>query len=688
MDARVVIGLVGLSFWWSSPIVAEPSGSLELAPVPVVAGPEAATSSAARPEAADGPAADAGDWLRRFSGVNASRMGGRGLDPSIRGQDGERLNVHLDGARVFSGCPNRMDPPTTYSPLGSLDRVTVHRGVQTLRYGAGGSGGTVLLERARPDGSEPGSEVLGDLYGRYAGNGHARTLGGNLLARSPAGYMRALGELNAATHYRDGNGERIWSAHESRHGGLMLGWTPSKDARIELGYEKAEERDVHYAGAGMDAPESDNTTYSLRTRHGIGDGHLETELHYSQVEHVMDNFSLRPEPPMSMRAPSTSDTFSARLEAEQPLDRTLLTFGLNVLDNQRDATLFNEDNGREVAFLWPEATIRQYGVFAEAEHPFGERNRLSGGVRLDQAEARLGRANDTPDLAAGWSRSPAELYDEAYGFDDDPDRDDLLLGAFLRHEHDLTAELSLFASASRSERVADATERYLARNAQGGESQWIGNPDLAPEVHHQLDLGVLRRSQWLDYEFSLFVNEVDDYIYRDQVTFDANGEDGTRDLYRNVRARLVGGEAEAALRYAEVHETRLTLSARRGTNRSDDEPLARIAPLDGALSQQYHRGPWKLRAVMRFSDNQTRLNEAAGEQETSGWALLDLAAHYRAGGLELAVGVENLFDRAYRDFLNRNRATADPLLSADSDDAGLGLREPGRSLWSSAEYRF
>src|SRR6056297_4086904 len=40
--------------------------------------------------------------------VSLSRMGVRGLEPVIRGQSQERVDVLLDGIRVEGACPNRM----------------------------------------------------------------------------------------------------------------------------------------------------------------------------------------------------------------------------------------------------------------------------------------------------------------------------------------------------------------------------------------------------------------------------------------------------------------------------------------------------------------------------------------------------------------------------------------------------
>ncbi|MEW8586763.1 MAG: TonB-dependent receptor plug domain-containing protein, partial [Candidatus Thiodiazotropha sp.] len=104
--------------------------------------------------------ADGGDFLRDLNGVSGIRMGGHGIDPVIRGQSQNRLNILLDGAYIHGGCPNRMDPPTAYSALESYDSVTVIKGSQTVIYGGGGSGGTVLFER-KPPRFEAGKNYLG-----------------------------------------------------------------------------------------------------------------------------------------------------------------------------------------------------------------------------------------------------------------------------------------------------------------------------------------------------------------------------------------------------------------------------------------------------------------------------------------------------------------------------------------------
>ncbi len=75
---------------------------------------------------------DPGEFLRHVNGVDAGRMGGHGLEVTIRGMDQNQLNIMNDGAFHFGGCPNRMDPPTSHMQLYSYDKVTVKKGYTTV----------------------------------------------------------------------------------------------------------------------------------------------------------------------------------------------------------------------------------------------------------------------------------------------------------------------------------------------------------------------------------------------------------------------------------------------------------------------------------------------------------------------------------------------------------------------------
>jgi len=627
------------------------------------------------PRQSPAPAADAGEWLRRINGIEAVRMGGRGLDPVIRGQQGNALNILVDGGYVFGGCPNRMDPPTAYAPLHSFDRVTVSKGVTTLQHGAGGSGGTVLFERLAPDVDGTSVEQQGSVGASYDDNGERIGLYANLVAGNENGYWRLFGEHQNANDYEDGDGQRIHSGFETTSGGVTLGFTPTEDTEMAFGYEGVRERDVKFAGAGMDSPESDNDTLRVRLDHAFSDTlRMENRLQFTAIDHVMDNYSLREPPmkmgmPMKMRSPTESDTLTWKSMVVQQLADSDLRMGVNVLENVRDARIIN-DTADKVAFLsWPDVTTRQSGVFAELDHYLGERTTLSGGLRIDYSQASADAANQASDTGV----VAADLYRREYDVTGDLDHDAWLVGGFLRGEQRVNETDTLYASLSRAERDADATERYFVKG------DWVGNPALDPEVHHQLDVGVERRLDNASIKVGAFADRVEDYIFR------AKRADGVS-TYRNIDATLYGVELSGDLRWAHHWETRGQLSWVRGDNLDDGGALADIAPLRGQLAQYHVREAWEAGLTARFSADQDRLGP--GEVATSGYVVLDAEAAWRRQALTLSAGVSNLLDKTYSDFLNRNRSASDPFLAEAPDSRDLPLNEPGRSLWVGMAYRF
>lgn len=127
----------------------------------------------------------------------------------MRGQSQTRLNVLLDGGYVHGGCPNRMDPPSSWAALETYEKVTVLKGVQSLVYGAGGSGGTVIFER-----DTCALALDGGVHGRVAAlgidNGISCDILGYVVAAAEKGYLRTFAEIKNADNY-----ENKWNMTET-----------------------------------------------------------------------------------------------------------------------------------------------------------------------------------------------------------------------------------------------------------------------------------------------------------------------------------------------------------------------------------------------------------------------------------------------------------------------------------------
>ncbi|MEW8288997.1 MAG: TonB-dependent copper receptor [Candidatus Thiodiazotropha endolucinida] len=647
-------------------------------------------------DSSQGLPADGGDFLRDINGVSGIRMGGHGIDPVIRGQSQNRLNIILDGAYIHGGCPNRMDPPTAYSALESYDSVTVIKGSQTVIYGGGGSGGTVLFER-QPPRFKDGKSYLGEVDAGYKGNSKTKEFSADIAAGSETGYIRGVLGYEDADNYEDGDGNEVRSAYENRSGNLILGYMPDQDKRLELNFEATREDDTLFAGAGMDSPKSDadNIRFKYQQSDGLGPfAGIRAEIYSSQVDHLMDNFSLRElSAPMLMEVPATSDTAGGRLYGDIMVGGSNLTIGIDYQNNERDADRFSgmpmmAEPTTLQSIMWPGAEHEQTGLFAELAMPLGEENLLKLGMRYDRIDASISRGDEKPDL--GPSPTPNNLYAAYYAETSDEQTEDNV-GGFIHYEHTL-GDGSLFAGFSRSVRTADATERYLAsfsRNMMTGmDSSWVGNPELEAEKHHQLEVGYKWQNAGLDTDITLYYNDVSDYILRDK----ARGQDGilvangTANIYRNVDAEFYGIEWQAGYRLSNSLKTSASLAYVRAENSTDDRPIAQIAPLEATVSLDYASGDWELGGSVRANAKQTRadLENGSGQdvQETPGWGVIDLHGRYALSkNSSIRFGVDNLLDKRFA--YHVNRANVDPF-----NPEAIQVNEPGREVWLRGSVKF
>ncbi|WP_162782086.1 TonB-dependent receptor domain-containing protein [Arenimonas caeni] len=645
--------------------------------------PDAATETVRGQDLRESAPGDLAELLRAVNGVSAGRMGGHGLEPVIRGQSQGQLNVRTDGGLVVGACPNRMDPPSAFTVAAAVDRVTVVKGVQSLAYGAGGTGGTILVERGLPWTADAGGSVRA---GAGAGdNGLDWRADSQLLWRGERAALRL--DANAAEYgdYVDGDGEAVRSGFRRRSLHAMAGHDFGDAGVLEIGVERAETLDGRFAGAGMDAPLDRMTGARLAWQRDLAGGELSVRAWRNEVDHVMDNFSLRPQPAMAMRTPAESDTQGGDLRFETTAGAWSLSAGLDLSANRRQATRFAGPGPAMLtmvnAFLWPDARLDQAGLYGEGSRPLGE-GTLTAGLRVDRFRAEARRADVRPSPMA---MAPSAFYAMYYGSTEGR-WDDTGVSGLLRFEREVSDGLTAFAGISRTVRAADATERYLAAPAAIPSGRWIGNPGLALEKHSQLDLGLAWEGERATASAVAFVDRVGDYILRDR----ARGQDGVlladgASVYRNVDASLHGLELEARWQLTESLALETELAWVRGQNRSDDRPLAQMPPLNGALALAWETRTGEWTARLRGAARQDRVDDSVltgsglDARRTPGFGVLDLGWSKSFGAHRLRLDLKNVSDRTYAEHLNR--ANLDPF-----NPDPVQVNEPGRGVFLAWEW--
>jgi iron complex outermembrane receptor protein len=194
----------------------------------------------------------------------------------------------------------------------------------------------------------------------------------------------------------------------------------------------------------------------------------------------------------------------------------------------------------------------------------------------------------------------------------------------------------------------------------------LGNPQLDPEVNHQLDV----RLAWTPtpgsgLQVDLFAALLHDYIssrIRPDLAPRLASAPGVRQYVNIGRARLAGFEVrwDQALGGGWRHE--VTGAYTRGQDLEDDAPLPEIPPLDlrYRLAGRLAAGRWQPQLTLRHVASQERVSAAFGEIPSAAFEVVDARVAWRATPRwSLTAGVDNLLDEAYYEHLSRATRTAE-----------------------------
>nr|WP_321512039.1 TonB-dependent receptor [uncultured Celeribacter sp.] len=624
---------------------------------------------------------DGGALLSTIPGVSGRRMGAHGIDIIIRGMQKNQLNVIDAGGFTYGGCPSRMDPPTSIAAFYRADKVIVEKGYSSVTNGPGGSGGTVRLEREAPE-FDRGQVFTGSLTTGVNSNGNGSGIAGTVSADLGNGfYAEFSGERKSSDDYEDGNSNEVRSGFTQKSAGVTFGY--AKDGvDLALDIEKDRAEDVKFAGAQMDSPLSETMTYRLRGGLDVNAGRLtriEGVLYSSNVDHTMDNYTLRTPASMKMLAPTTSDTVGGSLEGHLDFGTTTARIGVDYQANNRRALGYSSMGSMPInlanpsSLSWPDVTIAQLGVFGETETKLGAHSTLKLGLRYDHVTASA----DEADVGVGMSGTTAnDYYQMVYGTDFSEDKTEDNFGGLIRYEYQLSSDTMVFAGLSRSVRTADANERAFSRGMNGVPS-YVGNPDIDPEKHTQLDFGLETQTETYSLTATVFYDRVNDYILEESTPWPGAMRGVT--TYRNIDAELAGVELSGSWNLGQVILAG-DLSYTYGANKSDGGALGQIPPLKGSLSATYDADIWQAGARINWAAKQDRIYTVLDAGETPGYATVDLFGSYTLNDkVMLMAGIDNVFDKSYATHLNRSNSY---------DTSVERVNEPGRNIYLTMQVQF
>ncbi len=634
------------------------------------------------------------DLFKDINGFNLIKRGNYAIDPSFRASQYEQLNVQFNGGtKVMHACPNRMDPITTHVIPEEIERVEVVKGPYTFRYGPT-FGGIVNLVTQEVEKQEKGYHGKVNFGGEN--NGSAITSFAN---------VKYVGEQFDANlnfgfrdfgNYEDGDGNEVPSSFKSTDYGVQVGYNPTDNQRIQIGFRQSFGRDVLHAGLPMDTEEDNSNVLSVDYKlDNISDAlrTLSAKVYRSKVDHIMTN-ELRPTF-MMMEAVSVVDatTLGGRVELEwRPVKNLKLYTGIDAFSvgragNRTRLVKRNMMTGEPLPMpmefvdeVWQDSQIDDYGAFVEGKYPLSEKFLLNVGARYDRVQSKID--------------APADDFVAEY-----PDLD-----TRTEHNFSTTASMKYMAKSNllfelaygRGVRSANMIERFINHFTVGQDPyEYVGNPNLDAEINNQFELGVKANASFdgyavnrLDYGASVYYSIYDNYIVPvidpslDKKYMPMAEPTEVKRFVNLDEAYKTGFEIFGELGFLEDFAFKTELSYVYAKNQDLDESLPLTPPLVTRFNLWFEQEKIWARATYTLTSEQLDVASSFGEETTDGYGVVDLSFGAKPfEHLTVGIAASNIFDVAYNNHLNFSFVN-------QADYGRVPINDPGRNLSAFIQYSF
>ncbi|WP_082582961.1 TonB-dependent copper receptor [Frateuria sp. Soil773] len=634
------------------------------------------------------PASDGADLLKTVPGFSVMRKGGSNGDPVFRGMAGSRLAIVSDGTQLAGGCPARMDPPTAYISPALYDKVTIVKGPESVIYGPVGSAGTVLFQRDTPHYLEPAASLdASATVGSFGRNDQTVDFKGG----TPQFYVDVDGNRTHSDDYEDGHGDKVHSLYNRWNVNTAIGWTPDPDTLLELSAGTGNGK-AAYAFSGMDGVKflRQSTALRFEKKHLTETwSKLEAKVYRNDIDHVMDNYTLRrPDPnssmPMAMASDLQRDTTGGRIAATfdwEDLDLVVGADASTSTHNVRNGGPEGSSMGYYKALSRVrDARMEDQGAFAQATWTMTERDRLIAGTRLDRASVRgygVAMSDGDSGMSMGSMDGGMSMGMGSESATADVDRHATLPSGFVRYEHDLQMPATFYAGLGHAERFPDYWELF----GQHVNTTIASFADLRPERTTQLDIGLQYHSERLKAWISGYAGVIDDYIL---IHYGM-----TSGYASNIDAHVAGGEAGAEYRLGNDWKASATLAYAWGEDTTEHRPLPQMPPLETRLGLDWDNGTWSAGALWRVVENQGRVAVGEGNivgqdlGKTGGFGVFSVHGGWRIDReWSLTAGVDNLFDKAYAEHISPS------VVELQGFTTSTRVNEPGRVAWMKLALSF
>lgn len=619
---------------------------------------------------------DIANWLQQAAGAAIVRNGQQTGIVQIHGLFNERVKIKIDGMEITPACPNHMDPPLHYAPLNSLAQLDIIAGITAVSQGGDSIAGTVIANSTpAPYGQGVAFSPQIKLHGSYSSANAATNIGTSLgLANQDTSFGYRGEQINAENYATPRGTVSDTGFNTARHDIYWAHKVAAGELRLDVGQHNT--RDAGTPALPMDMVRDDASKVGLSYRGNTAQGTVEARVYWHDIDHLMDNYSLRANSGMKMFAPASSRNIGVTLGSKLGNFK----YGAEYLTNAFNAYSQTLGNPASRKDMFNNSSRDRLGVYGEWQGAVATDWNLLAGMRGDMVNM------NTDDIVYGYSAtsSPSQLVQPNFN-SLDHQRTDYNVDATLLAKYRANAMHSYEFGLARKTRSPSLLERYLWSSGQSSAGQadgynYLGNIDLKPEISQQISAASEWKTRAWKFKPTIYYNRVTDYIQGTSTGVLISGKPVLQ--YQNLNAELYGIDLAGAYQISTNMSVGGTLSYVRGKNTDNGDNLYRIAPLSARLYGEYLAGKWQNRVEWNLAQRQNAVATYNAELPTSGYGIVNLRTRWQADkAWRVAAGIENLFDKLYYDHLGGINRVANSVIAVGGPLPGMG-----RSAYLSVDY--
>ncbi len=602
-------------------------------------------------------------------GVSIIRDGAWASTISIRGLSRNNIVTLVNGTRMETATS--VSAKLSLVDVNDIERIEIIKGAASTLYGSGATGGIINIITAGNSFTE-----------NFMMNGKISS-GYNSVNNMTSNYI-SLAASNSFLWFKASYTTRNAESTETPEGKLDNSQFRDNNISAQLGvklftrdeflvkFEKFTAEDVGIPG-GAPFPATAVAKYPETYR-----THVSAEYKFRQLNDVLPalsllayyqdiqrNVELRPNANARVTPKALHTTYGAKLKSDWLLKDKLFSLGLDYWQRSYDGERKTENYAKNLVKIdkpVPNSTFSSFGIFADNKSKLlDDKLEIEVGARYDFINVTNDAISNPISITVNGNDKTNYDADASYASNDVTDKS---WSASLGANYHINSFIDVTGNVARSFRSPTLEERYQYLDLGG--MKYFGNPELNSELGTFLDFGLRLWHEKFTLKANIFGNSFTDLVVDSEEIKDSVF------VKKNVgEARIYGYEIAGEYNFYSNMLVYANVAYTRGEDTGNDVNLDGIPPYNGMLGIKI---PVKNYFTAELSGMFNSDQEMTGESEdrTAGYSVYNLSLssgkfNYNRLGLQLSCGVDNIFDRAYRNHLSTYR--------------GIQYIEPGRNLY-------